>query len=310
MADDVIDAVVIGGGLAGLTAAYRLADAGRQVIVLERGDAPGSKNVTGGRIYVAPIRQYLPGLLDDAPFERHVVKEIITVIDGENATQVEHVRGEWRKAPFMSYTVLRARFDNWLSEEAAAKGAFVIPNRRVDDLIRENGRVVGVRAGDEEIRARMVIAADGVLSFMSEKAGLRRPLAPEHYAVAIKEIWALDGRRIEERFGLREGEGAANLFVGSVTKGRFGGGFLYTNADSLSLGIVVGIDALRKGTEQISVPELMEAFESRPEIERYIGGAELKEYSAHVITEAGMSGLSRLFTAGMLVAGDAGGILP
>jgi len=56
---DKIDAIVVGGGLAGLSAAYRLADAGKQVILLERGDAPGSKNVTGGRIYVDP-HQVLP----------------------------------------------------------------------------------------------------------------------------------------------------------------------------------------------------------------------------------------------------------
>ena len=56
MADDKLDAVIVGGGLAGLAAAYCLSDAGRQVLLLERGDEPGSKNVTGGRIYLAPIR--------------------------------------------------------------------------------------------------------------------------------------------------------------------------------------------------------------------------------------------------------------
>jgi electron transfer flavoprotein-quinone oxidoreductase len=306
MADEVVDAVVVGGGLAGLSAAYRLADAGRQVLVLERGDAPGSKNVTGGRIYLSAVRRLMPGLFDSAPFERHVVKEMLTVIDGENATQLEHVQGRWRRPPFMSYTVLRARIDNWLSEQAMAKGAFVIPNRRVDDLIMEQGRVAGVRTGGEEIRARIVIAADGALSFMAEKAGLRQPLAPGHFAVAVKEIYALEARAIEERFGLNPGEGAANLFVGA-TKGKFGGGFLYTNAESLSLGIVVGIEALTKGPEQTGLPELIEAFESRPEIERYIRGAELKEYSAHVVSEAGVGRLSRLFTGGMLVTGDGAG---
>jgi electron transfer flavoprotein-quinone oxidoreductase len=51
----------------------------------------------------------------------------------------------------------------------------------------------------------------------------------------------------------------------------------------------------------------MDEFESMPEIARYIRGADMKEYSAHVITEAGAAGLSRLFTGGMLVAGDAAG---
>jgi electron transfer flavoprotein-quinone oxidoreductase len=177
----------------------------------------------------------------------------------------------------------------------------------VDDLLWEDGKVAGVRAGDEEIPAHAVIAADGALSFMAEKARLRQPLVPSRHAVAVKEVYGLDSGAIEERFGLDPGEGAAHLFMGSITKGRFGGGFLYTNKDSLSVGLVLGMDAPMQGSEQSDVPSLMEEFESLPEIARYIKGGELKEYSAHIITEAGVGGLSRLFTDGMLVAGDAAG---
>ncbi|MGD0487192.1 MAG: FAD-dependent oxidoreductase [Syntrophorhabdales bacterium] len=307
MADDKLDAVIVGGGLAGLAAAYCLADAGRQVLLLERGDEPGSKNVTGGRIYLAPIRPLLPGLFDDAPFERHVVKEALTMVDGRNTTTLSYVQDRWRHAPYMSYTVLRLRFDQWFSARAMEKGAFVVPRRRADDLLWEDGKVAGVRAGGEEIPAHAVIAADGALSFMAEKAHLRQPLVPSRHAVAVKEVYGLDSGAIEERFGLDPGEGAAHLFMGSITKGRFGGGFLYTNKDSLSVGLVLGMDALMQGSEQFDVPSLMEEFESLPEIARYIKGAELKEYSAHIITEAGVGGLSRLFTDGMVVAGDAAG---
>ncbi len=304
---DKFDAVIVGGGLAGLSAAYKLADAGRQVVLLERGDAPGSKNVTGGRIYMSPIRHLLPGLFEDAPFERAVVKEILTITDEKSATQIDYTQDKWREQPYMSYTVLRARFDNWLSEKAMEKGAFIIPRRRVDDLLWEDGRVAGVRAGTEEIPAHVVIAADGALSFMAEKAGLRQPLVPRNYAVGVKEIYSLSSNVIEDRFGLNPGEGAANLFMGSVTNGLFGGGFLYTNADSLSLGLVIGINALAEAKQAATVPQLVEQFESRPEIQRYIKGAELKEYSAHVITEAGINGISRLSMPGMLVVGDAAG---
>ena len=179
MPEEKLDAVIVGGGLAGLAAAYRLAEAGKQVLLLERGDAPGSKNVTGGRIYVEPLRAFLPFIVDEAPFERHVVKEMITVLDEESSVQLEYAQDSWRKQPYMSYTVLRARLDQWLSEKVTEKGGFVIPNRRVDDLLWEDGRVAGVKAGGEEIGAHVVIAADGALSFLAEKAGLREPLKPE-----------------------------------------------------------------------------------------------------------------------------------
>ncbi len=307
MPAEKIDAVVVGAGLAGLAAAYRLAEAGKQVLVLERGDAPGSKNVTGGRIYAEPVRAYLPAIVDEAPFERHVVKEMITVLDDDGSVQLEYAHEGWRRQPYMSYTVLRARFDQWFSERVMEKGGFVIPNRRVDDLLWEDGRVAGVRAGGEEIGSHVVIAADGALSFMAQKAGLKGPLEPARYALAIKEIHKIDQQLIEERFGIDAGEGAANLFVGALTKGMFGGGFLYTNRDTISLGLVVAIDALMQKRPQVESHQLMEDFKAHPAVARWIRGSELKEYAAHIISEAGISGLSKLYTGGMLVAGDAAG---
>ncbi len=304
---DKIDAIVVGGGLAGLSAAYRLADAGKQVILLERGDAPGSKNVTGGRIYVDPIRSYLPGVIDSAPFERHVVREMITVLDEGSGLQFEYGNEKWKKEPFMSHTVLRAKFDSWLADQAGAKGAFIIPRKKVDELLYEDGRVAGIRSGSEEIGAHIVIAADGALSFLAEKAGLRKPHRPENLAVAVKEIYQLDERTIEERFGLGPDEGVAGLFMGSVTRGMFGGGFLYTNRDTLSVGLVVGIDSLIHGAGGFDAPGLMEGFTGRPEVQRWIRGGELGEYSAHVISEAGIGAIPKLYTGGMLVAGDAAG---
>ena len=303
-----IDAVIVGAGLAGLAAAYRLSASGRQVILFERGDAPGSKNITGGRMYVDPIRHYLPEIVEEAPFERHVAKEMLVLLDEEGSVLLEHGNERWRQEPYMSHTVLRAKFDSWLAERVSEKGCFVIPKRRVDDLLWEDGRVAGVRVGGEEIPAHIVIAADGALSFMAEKARLRPRRKPRDYAVAVKEVYRLDPNVIEDRFGLGPGEGAACLFMGSVTAGLFGGGFLYTNRESLSVGLVLGIEALVKAGGALESHRLMEAFVARPEVQRWVKGGELKEYGAHVITEAGIQGVSKLYTGGMLVAGDAAGL--
>jgi electron transfer flavoprotein-quinone oxidoreductase len=303
-----VDVIIVGGGLAGLSCAYELADSGMTVIVLERGDFPGSKNVTGGRIYLSPIYNYLPNLWKEAPLERHVTKEILTLMGETNSTTLELYSDQFNREPYPSYTILRAKFDRWLADLVSEKGAFVIPQKNVQDLVKEGGKVIGIRAEDEEIGADCVVAADGILSFMAEKAGLRQPFHPEHFALGFKEVIQLDPKTIEDRFTLGEGEGAAQLFVGSLTKGTMGGGFLYTNQDSLSLGIVVGIHSLNRREPREEIYKLLDEFKERSEIKNLIKGGSTVEYSAHLITEGGIQIKPKVYGDGILVVGDAAGL--
>ena len=133
------------------------------------------------------------------------------------------------------------------------------------------------------------------------------PGSPQDYAVGFKEVIELPPRTIEERFGVRENEGAAHLFLGSLTKGRFGGGFLYTNRSSLSLGLVLRIQDLMEHAPLLEAPRFLDDFKNRPEIAPLIAGGETVEYSAHVLPEAGFGGLIGPFADGLLIAGDAAG---
>jgi len=303
-----IDAVVVGGGLGGLTCAYCLAQEGMQVLVLERGDHPGSKNVTGGRIYLRPLQPYLPELWDAAPLERAVTKEVITMMGDSSSLALQFTSDKFRESPYHSYTILRSQFDKWLGERVVEKGGFVIPQRRVTDLIKEDGRVVGVVSEGEEIPADVVIAADGALSLMAEQAGLREPLPPRHAAIALKEVIRLSPEVIEERFGLLPLEGAAHLYFGSITEGIFGGGFLYTNRDTISLGLVLGIASFLQSDHPMETHQILEAFKERKEIAPLITDGELVEYSAHLIPEGGNRPLPTPYGDGILVVGDAAGL--
>jgi len=305
---DKVDVIIVGGGLAGLSCAYELADSGMTVIVLERGDFSGSKNVTGGRIYLSPLRNLLPDLWKDAPLERHVTKEILTLMGEANSTTLELYSERFNREPYPSYTILRAKFDRWFADLVSEKGVFVIPQKDVNDLIKEDGKVIGIRAGDEEIGADCVVAADGILSFFAEKANLRQPFKPQHFALGFKEVIELPSQTIEDRFRLGEGEGAAQLLVGSLTRGVLGGGFLYTNQGSLSLGIVVGIHSLNVREPREEVYKLLDKFKERPEIKNLIKGGNGVEYSAHLITEGGIHIKPKLYTDGMLLVGDAAGL--
>ncbi len=300
--------IIVGAGLAGLGAAYTLAGSGLEALVLERGDYPGAKNMTGGRLYLNPVRDLFPGLFENAPLERFIAHEGISIMAKDRSVTLNYTGNELRDEPHQSYSVLRSKFDRWLSEQAEEKGVSILSKIRVDDVIKDDGKIVGVLAGADELRADVVLACDGALSITSEKAGLRLPVSPGDFALGIKEVIALDSGVINERFNLEGDEGAAHLFVGEVTQGKFGGGFLYTNRESVSLGIVVGISDAAAVTLPVEVPALMGAFKRRPEIAPLIKGGATVEYSAHVIPEGGFKALGNLYGNGILVAGDAAGL--
>ncbi|NPV05514.1 MAG: FAD-dependent oxidoreductase [Syntrophaceae bacterium] len=301
------DVIIVGAGLAGLAAAWTLAGEGVEAVVLERGDYPGAKNVSGGRLYLNPVRDLFPGLWDGAPLERAIVREGATLMARNRSFTFHYTGSELRADRPQSYSVLRSKFDRWFAERVEERGGMILAKTLVTDLVRENGRVCGVVAGGDELRADAIIACDGVLSLIPEKAGLRPPGRPHDYAVGIKEVIRLDPAVINDRFGVGDGEGAAHLYAGDITKGLFGGGFLYTNADSVSLGLVVSIEDLAKEEAAGDAPSLFEAFKARPEIAPLVRGGQTVEYGAHVIPEGGYRSLARLVGDGILAAGDSAG---
>jgi electron transfer flavoprotein-quinone oxidoreductase len=277
------------------------------VLVVERGDYPGSKNVTGGRLYMNPIRQFMPEIWDEAPFERHVAREKLTMLSDDSSVTMELRSNIFAKKPYHSYTLIRPVFDRWLAEKAVAAGAAIVPKYNVEGLMRTNGKIAGIRAEGEEIAANVVVAADGALSFMAEQAGLRPRQNPDHFALGVKETVELPRKTIEDRFNLQGDEGCAQLYFGSITSGMAGGGFLYTNRESVSIGVVVSIGAIMQRGDHAESAQLMESFKQHPEIASVIEGGETVEYSAHVIPERGFDAMPRLCGDGILVAGDAAG---
>jgi electron transfer flavoprotein-quinone oxidoreductase len=303
-----VECIVVGGGLAGLSAAYGLADAGVEVMVLERGDYSGAKNVTGGRLYMSPIRHVYPELWEDAPFERAVARELVTMLGDGAQTTIEVASDRFTEGQPQSYTVLRARLDQWLAEKVGEKGGMVVPNMKVDALLREEGRIVGIRAGEDEIGADVVIVSEGVLRLLSSEAGLAAEPVDRDHALGFKEVIELPPGVIEDRWHLNPGEGAAQLFMGDCTKGMMGGAFLYTNKESISLGMVVGMEDMRTRRDGTESWQLLDEFKELPQIKPLVAGGTVAEYSAHAVPEGGISQVPRLAGDGYLVAGDTAGL--
>ena len=304
--EEKFDAIIVGGGLAGCSAAIVLARAGLQVLVIERGDYCGAKNMTGGRLYGHSLEKIIPNFAEIAPIERVVKKEQVSLMTKDGALDIGYRSAKLSSEPEnASYTVLRGKFDSWLAAQAEEAGAMIIAPILVDKLLVEDGKVVGVGATGDEMYADVVILADGVNSLLAQQIGMKKELEPHQVAVGAKEVIRLGEDVINERFGLRGNEGLSWLSAGDPSDGNFGGGLLYTNKDTVSVGVVATLSDI--GHSDFSIPEMLDRFKEHPAIAPYLEGGESIEYSAHLVPEEGLGMVPELYRDGVLLTGDAAG---
>ena len=310
MADEKFDAIVVGGGPAGLTAAYVMAKAGMQVILLERGEYCGAKNVFGGIFFTNVLKEIMPDFLKDAPVERNVTKRRFALLtpDGE-------MGGDFKFDKFNkdfannSFTVLRSKFDKWMSEKVEEAGAMIITGAVVDDFLMKDGKIAGVKARmeDGDIYGDVVVLADGVNSLLAKKLNFHKELDPASTIIGVKEVIGLSEERIRDRFALTGNEGAAYEYFGFAAKGAIGSGFIYTNKDTISVGVGATIKSLLE--HKLNPNDVLEAFKNHPTVAPLVRDGEQKEYSAHLIPDGGYKKLSKLSGDNVMVVGDAAGFV-
>ncbi len=321
MNDDAFDCIIVGGGIAGLSAAMTCARKGLKFLLVERGSFNGAKNVSGGVLWGTRLNDLVPNYWeDDAGYERFVAHRRLTFLDGQSAFSVDFKSAHFHERPYTGLIVLRARFDAWLAskvEEAIAESpwpedSLLAPDTLVTDLVVENGVVVGIKVGEEEFRARAVILAEGVNNLLTRKAGLQTGyVAADHMATGVKEVIKFKPGVVEERFQLAEGTGLTNEFVGFASGGVEGGGFLYTNRDSLSIGLVLNMKSMREnlGADK-KIYDVLSDFKTHPAVRDMIAGGEVIEYSAHVVSTGDMRVMPKeLYADGLLLAGECANLL-
>ena len=305
------DAIVVGAGPSGNAAAYTLARAGAKVLQIERGEYPGSKNVQGAILYSDALERIIPDFRDDAPLERHVIEQRVWVLDERSFVGTHYRSDDCNRPPYNRYTIIRAQFDKWFSGRVRAAGALVICETTVEELLLDGTTVRGVRCDrlGGEVYADVVILADGVNSTLARKAGFHGELDPGNVALAVKEILFLPEETIQQRFNIGEDEGVVIEMMGTVTEGMVGTGFLYTNKDSLTIGVGCMLSDFKSNPQRTTPYALLERLKAHPGIAPLIAGGEMKEYCAHLIPEGGLRAVPKLYGDGWMIVGDSGGFV-
>jgi electron transfer flavoprotein-quinone oxidoreductase len=306
------EAVVVGCGPGGAAAAATLARNGVETLVLERGVDAGSKNVSGGLLYAEESAPYtiddlFPDFREEAA-ERPITEYYLHNVAGEQVktfdiTDLHEHDTEWADA------VLRRKMDSWLAdrvhEMCRETGGGFLSEVRVNGLLRENGEIVGVTCDElDPIRADLIVAADGVNSELARDAGLMDWEEPEEWFQGVKAV--VDLPDVDERFDLGPEEGEAHLFSGDLFEGVRGGGFLYTNDDSLSIGTVFHLDSLV--AEEAEPHELLDALLTHPFLGEWLEGEyHEREYSAKLVPDSKKVAHPEPHEGRLVLVGDAGG---
>jgi len=268
------DVAIIGGGSAGLAALKHLSNLGKQAILIEGGRKIGTKNVSGGLLYsknttigkVYNVEDVYENFITDAPVERHITKYILHATSKDKMFSLDLTPTHNYQTNF-GYSVLLNKLLPWFAKEAlnsAEKtGGGIVTGIHVKSIMWKDENTIIIETDElEPFQVKAVIAADGVNSEIAQITGARPKFTQSDLYQGVKVVVKLPEEIIEERFEIPNNEGAAHLFAGDITLNHIGGGFLYTNKDTLSVGAVYHYDSLiEKPTEPF---ELVNALLSNP----------------------------------------------
>ena len=274
------DVAIIGGGSAGLSALKKLSDLNKSAILIEAGSSIGTKNVSGGILY---SKQDPHGRIynvedvfgsdfsSNAPVERLIKRYFMHATSKNKIFTVDLTPLHEYRTNF-GFSVLLNRLNPWLaklaSESAEKHGGGIITGVHVSDIRWIDNKTIVKTDELEEFEVKSIIAADGINSEVAEVTSARGKFRPEEVYFGVKVIIKLPEKIIEERFNLNSSEGSAHLFAGDITLNHIGGGFLYTNRETLSLGAVYHFNSLL--SNPITPAQLIDELIKNPLISEYI----------------------------------------
>jgi len=320
------DVVVVGAGPAGLAAAIRFKQLctaqGKDfsVCVVEKGSEVGAHILSGAVIDPRALDELLPDWkAGGAPLNQPVTGDRFLFLTEKSS---------WRTPEWMlpacfrnhgNYIASLGSLCRWLGAQAEASGVEIYPGFAAAEVLhREDGTVYGVATGDMgigkngektdryqpgiELHAKYTLFAEGCRGHLGkrlqERFGLREGRDPQVYGIGLKELWEVPAERHVP--GL-----VVHTAGWPLDASTYGGSFMYhMEGNQVALGFVVGL-AYRN--PYLSPFEELQRYKTHPAIRAFIEGGRRLSYGARAITAGGLQSLPRLtFPGGALVGDDAG----
>ncbi|MFC3874032.1 electron transfer flavoprotein-ubiquinone oxidoreductase [Neisseria musculi] len=319
------DAVIVGAGPAGLSAAIRLkqlaAQAGREisVCVVEKGSEVGAHILSGAVFDPAVLDELLPDWkAQGAPLTLNVTADQVLFLTRNKAFKLP-VTPNFNNHG--NYIVSLGALCRWLAGQAEGLGVEIYPGfAAAEVLYHSDGSVKGIATGNMgvgkngeatemfqpgmELRAQQTIFAEGSHGSLSrqviEKYALERDSQPQTYGIGIKEIWEVPAAQC--RPGL-----VMHSTGWPLDTRTYGGSFIYhLDNNRVAVGFVVGLDYQNP---YLSPFEEFQRFKTHPEIRKTFTGGRRIAYGARALTEGGLQSLPKLAFGGGVLVGDAAGFL-
>ncbi len=319
------DVVIVGAGVAGLSAAIRLkqlgAEQGREigVCVLEKGSEVGAHILSGAVIDPRALTELIPNWQDKG--------SPLTVPVTDNLHWVLSKKGKYAlpgflMPPFMhnkgTYSASLGNLTRWLGAQAEELGVEIFPGfAAAEILFNDDGSVRGVATGDMgvardgtrradyqpgmELHARYTLFAEGARGHLTKELArifeLRKDSGAQVYGIGIKELWDVPDDQHKP--------GRVIHTQGWPLDDAWGGGFLYHQDNGqVALGFVVALDYRNP---YLSPFEEFQRWKLHPAIRAEIEGGKRVSYGARAINEGGWQAIPKLaFPGGALIGCAAG----
>ena len=320
------DAVIVGGGPAGLASAIRLKQLAAQkgseisVCLIEKGAEIGAHILSGALMDPRALNELLPNWQQDgAPLNAPVSEDRFFILSEDGTIKIPnsllpkcfHNEG--------NYVISLGNVCRWLGEQAEALGVEIYPGfAGAEVLFNEDGSVKGVATGDMgrlhdgsegpnfqmgmELLGKYTFFAEGCRGHLGKqleaKFNLREGVDPQTYGIGLKELWEITPEM--HQLGLVIHSGGWPMQPDT-----YGGGFLYhLENNQIAVGFVVG---LGYSNPHLSPFEEFQRFKTHPEIRKFLEGGKRISYGARALTAGGLQSLPKLtFPGGVLVGDDAG----